>query len=172
MGRYSCTSRAIGFSRYAHLDSYPDEEAKRHNGVARRRSVMEMIAAYSSSSDAAGSVDVARAPRRGPASRSSQLGGARWSTAGLSADAAMESGCSRLVAPQAAGRRPSRSVSGPRLERGAGGRSWDDLPERSDGADRDQERVEELELEALAVPGEDGRGLDNDEAGPPARPQL
>jgi len=29
-----------------------------------------------------------------------------------------------------------------------------------------------VELEALAVPSEDGRGLGNDEAGPPARPQL
>lgn len=28
-----------------------------------------------------------------------------------------------------------------------------------------------IELESLTVPGEDGRGLDNDEAGPPARPQ-
>ena len=29
-----------------------------------------------------------------------------------------------------------------------------------------------VELEALAVPGEDGRGLNDDEGGPPARPQL
>jgi hypothetical protein len=29
-----------------------------------------------------------------------------------------------------------------------------------------------VELEALAVPGEDGRGLNDDETGPPARPDL
>jgi hypothetical protein len=29
-----------------------------------------------------------------------------------------------------------------------------------------------VELEALAVPGEDGRGLDDDETGSPARPDL
>jgi hypothetical protein len=84
---------------------------------------MERIAAYSSSIDAAGSAAVARAPRLGPASRSSQLGAAWWSTAGLSADAAMESGSSQPVAPPAACRRPSRSVSGSRLEQGGGGRS-------------------------------------------------
>jgi hypothetical protein len=74
---------------------------------ARRRSVMEMIDACSSSIDTAGSVSEAREPRRGPASPSSELGGARWATAGFAGDAAMESGSSRLVAPLAGCRRPS-----------------------------------------------------------------
>jgi hypothetical protein len=62
---------------------------------ASRRLVMEMIAAGSSS------IDAARGPRRGPASRSSELGGARGSTSGLSPDAAMgmEPGSLRLAAP-------------------------------------------------------------------------
>ena len=86
--------------------------------VARRRSVIEMIAASSSSIDAARSVDEARGPRRGLASPS----------------AAMERGSSRLVAPQAACRRPSRSVSGSRLEQGGDGWSRDEPPERGVGA--------------------------------------
>jgi hypothetical protein len=49
---------------------------------------MEMIDACSSSIDAADSVDEAQGSRRGPASPSSELGGARWSTAGFAAAAA------------------------------------------------------------------------------------
>jgi hypothetical protein len=123
--------------------------------ATRQRSIMETIAADSPSIDASGSVAVARAPRRGPASRSSELAGVRWPTAGRSAEAAMESGPSRLVAPQAACRGPSRSVFGPRLERGAGGRSRDDDPERGDGAERHQERVErpgDTQINAVTAP--------------------
>jgi hypothetical protein len=105
--------------------------------VARRRSVTEMIAACSSS------IDAAREPRRGPASQSSQLGGARGSTAGLSAAAAMTAGSWRLVAPQAACRRPSGSVSASRLEQEGGGPSRDEPPERGDGAGADREQLEE-----------------------------
>jgi hypothetical protein len=93
-----------------------------------------MIAAGSSS------IDAARGPRRGRASRSSELGGARGSTSGLSPDAAMgmEPGSLRLAAPQAARRTPSRSVCG-----SPGDADWSrhEPPER--GADHDQDCVED-----------------------------
>jgi hypothetical protein len=114
-------------------DTYSDR-GERVPAWARRQSVMEMIAAQSSSIDAADSVNEAQGPRRGPASPSWELGGARWPPAGVSADAATESGSSRLLAPRAACRRSSRSVAGSRLEQGGGGRSWDEEPAGGDRA--------------------------------------